>query len=103
MSTQSHCSQYQRYLRGGGIYCVSCCYIHIICRSLASGREYIDDLECRHCAAKGAADNISTFTLLFTADSLNLDILLINETTSLTLASSWQSPFKAFQDKVEMY
>lgn len=48
---QTHCSYCERHLRGGGVWCTMCGYIHVCCSGLASSHDHTEDFVCQHCAA----------------------------------------------------
>ena len=49
MADQTHCSKCNGHLRGGGVLCNECGYIHIRCSCLASGRDHYAGFICQTC------------------------------------------------------
>ena len=49
MADQTHCSKCNGHLRGGGVWCNECGYIHIRCSGLASGRDHYAGFICQTC------------------------------------------------------
>ena len=50
MTDQTHCSVCQRHLRGGGVWCGTCGYVHIKCGGLQSKKDYRDGFICTRCS-----------------------------------------------------
>ena len=50
-SKQANCSHCRKPLRGYGIWCRQCAYIHVSCSGLRSSDDWTDDFVCQHCTS----------------------------------------------------
>ena len=57
MADQTHCSKCTGHLRGGGVWCDECGYIHIRCSGLASGRDHYEGFICQTCNLAAATQD----------------------------------------------
>ena len=63
MSEQTNCSQCSGHLRGGGVWCSSCGYVHVRCSGLAKSADWIIGFVCRACAETGLTQQVAQLTI----------------------------------------